>query len=102
MKVSFARKGGWTATLNLRRPPAVLDIDALPQEEREEVKRLIRAAFTHQEQTGDTGKRAAGSYTITVDDGNKQETLSVADAEEEKQPAAAALRQWIEARLPRQ
>ena len=44
----------------------------------------------------------AGSYTITVEDGDRRETLSVADAEEEKEPAAAALREWIEARLPRQ
>ena len=101
MKVSLARKGGWAAPFTLRSPPAVLDADALPQAEREELKRLVRAAFAHREQASDAGRKAAGSYTITVEDGDRRETLSVADAEEEKEPAAAALREWIEARLPR-
>jgi len=101
VKVSFARKGGWAATFNLRSPPAVLDADALPQAEREELRRLIRAAFAHREPEGDAGRRAAGSYTITVEDGDRREALSVADAEEEKEPAAAALREWIEAHLHR-
>ena len=101
MKVSFSRKGGWAAPFTLRSPPAVLDADALPQADREELKRLVRAAFAHREQASDAGRKAAGSYTITVEDGDRRETLSVADAEEEKEPAAAALREWIEARLPR-
>ena len=40
MKVSFARRGGWAAAINLRSPPAVLDVDTLPQAEREELERL--------------------------------------------------------------
>jgi hypothetical protein len=102
VKVSLARKGGWAAPFNLRSPPAVLDADALSQADREELRRLIRAAFASREQAGDAGRRAAGSYTISVEDGDRRETLSVADAEEEREPAAAALREWIEARLPRQ
>ncbi len=101
MKISFARRGGWAAPFNLRSPPAVLDADTLPQAEREELDRLIRAAFAHQRQESSAGRKAAGSYIITVDHGGRRQTLSVADAEEEKEPAAAALREWIEVRLHR-
>jgi hypothetical protein len=101
VKVSFARRGGWAAAINLRSPPAVLDADTLPRAEREELNRLVRAAFARRGQEGGAGRKAAGSYTITVEDGGKRQTLSVADAEEEKEPAAAALREWIEARLHR-
>ena len=101
MKVSFARKGGWAAPFEGRRPPRVLDADALPQADREELDRLVRAAFGRRGPEGGADRRAAGSYTITVEDGGGPRTLSVADAEEEREPAAAALRAWIEPRLPR-
>jgi emfourin len=101
VKVSLVRRGGWAATVHLRSPPAILDADALPQAEREELRRLVRAAFARRRQEGDAGRKAAGSYTITVQDNGREETLSVADADEEREPAAAALREWLEARLPR-
>ncbi len=99
MRVQFARRGGLAAAINLRRPPSVLDATTLTQEEHEELGRLVRAAFAHQGEDGGAGRRSAGSYTITVEDGGSRRMLSVADAEEERYPAAAALREWIEARL---
>lgn len=81
------------------RPPAILDADTVSPEEREELARLVRDALAARKQPDDAARRAPGSYTITIDDGARQETLSVADMDEEHEPAAFALRSWIQARL---
>ena len=101
MKVSFARRGGWAAQVNLHSPPAVIDAETLPQAEREELNRLVRAAFARHGQESGAGRKAAGSYAVTVEEADGRRTLSVADAEEDREPAATALCEWIEARLHR-
>jgi hypothetical protein len=99
MKISFVRRGGWAAPINMRSPPAVLDADSLTSADREELNRLVQAAFARRERELRTDRRAAGSYTITVEDGDGQRTLSGADAMEESEPAIMALREWLENRL---
>ncbi|KQO42518.1 protealysin inhibitor emfourin [Methylobacterium sp. Leaf85] len=101
MKVTYADKGGWAAQFNMRAPPAVLDVGALPRADREKLERLIQAAFACPLREEGIDRKAAGSYTITVEDESGWRTLSVADVEEENEPAAAALREWIKGYLSR-
>ena len=86
------------AGLQRRRPPMIVDADSLSQAERDELRSLVQAAFAEPRQPDDAGRKAPGSFVITVEEGADERTLSVADMDEERQPAASALRQWLQRR----
>lgn len=81
MKVSLARHGGQAAGLLLGRPPRVLDTSTLPPTAAEELSRLIEAATAAPLVAKDGPGRArdAMSYTITVEDGDRQTVLKCSD-----------------------
>ncbi|MEU1465121.1 protealysin inhibitor emfourin [Streptomyces sp. NPDC005727] len=81
--------GGLAAVTNLRRPPEVLDTDALPETAKAELARLLTeaAAMPQEEQAGRA--RDAMSYTITAETGDSVTVLEQSDAA--MTPAFAAL-----------
>jgi hypothetical protein len=81
MKVSLAKHGGLAAGIRLGRPPRVLDTSTLPPTAAEEISRLIEAATAASpaEEVGPWRARDAMSYTITVEDGDRQTVLKCSD-----------------------
>jgi hypothetical protein len=96
--VSLATHGGQAAAITMRRPARVLDTATLPPEETRELRRLIAAASADKGGTTRSGPaRDAMSYTITIEDGGSETTLTGSDAA--MSPAFAALLSWIERHL---
>ncbi|WP_327180754.1 protealysin inhibitor emfourin [Streptomyces sp. NBC_01334] len=95
--MSLETYGGLAAATNLRRPPEVLDTDALPETAAAELAQLLAAAASMPQ--GDQAGRArdAMSYTITVDDGDRVTVLEQSDAA--MTPAFAALLTWLKRRF---
>ena len=99
MKVGIALTGGWMAGLVRNRPPLILDADSLSPDEREQLRSLVRESFAEARPQDDPARRAPGGFVITVEDGGPERRLAVADMDEERQPAASALRHWLQERL---
>jgi hypothetical protein len=99
MKVSLATHGGQIASVNLRRPPRVVDSSSLPAREAEELAHLVAAAKAsppaHDVSQGLA--RDSMSYTITIEDGYSTVTLEQSDMTASS--AFIALRNWIKAHL---
>ncbi|WP_225823433.1 protealysin inhibitor emfourin [Streptomyces naphthomycinicus] len=85
--------GGLAAVLDPRRPPQVLDTDALPEAAAAELARLLAAAGSMPEEDTDGRARDAMSYTITAEDGDRVTVLEQSDAA--MTPAFAALLTWL-------
>ena len=81
MKVSLAKHGGQAAGILLGRPPQVLDTSTLAPTAAEEICKLIEAATAAQpaEEGGPGRARDAMSYTITVEDGDRQTVVKCSD-----------------------
>jgi hypothetical protein len=81
MKVSLAKHGGQAAGILLGRPPRVLDTSTLPPTTAEEICRLVEAAtaVSPAEEDGSRRARDAMSYTITVEDGDRQTVFKCSD-----------------------
>jgi len=100
MKVTLAKRGGQLAAINLRRPPLIVDSDALPKSSAEELTRLVAAAKA----APATEEKGPGippgipgdvmSYTITVDEEGSATVLKQSDIT--MSPAFAALLGWLE------
>ncbi|AWM36727.1 hypothetical protein GobsT_54270 [Gemmata obscuriglobus] len=93
MKVTLAKHGGLAA--GIRRPPQVVDTDALPAPLAEELARLVAAAVAAGTPPGERPGRArdAMSYTLTVE-GDGRTALTQSDTA--MTPAFAALLAWLE------
>src|SRR5215468_8845253 len=97
MKVSLATHGGQIASINLRRPPQVVDSSSLPAREAEELAHLVANAKTSTP-ARDASRglaRDAMSYTITIEDRDSTVTLEQSDMTASS--AFVALRDWIRA-----
>ena len=97
MKVSLATHGGQIASINLRRPPRIVDSSSLPAREAEELAHLVAATKTSPP-ARDVSRglaRDAMSYTITIEDGGSTATLEQSDMTASS--AFIALRDWIKA-----
>jgi hypothetical protein len=82
MRVQFKMEGGLAHFPGLS-TPVVIDSAALPQEEAQALQRLVEAARLF-EQPANAGAPPRGAadyrrYTISVDDGERQHTVQVAD-----------------------
>jgi hypothetical protein len=80
MKVSLAVHGGFAAGLRLGRPPVVVDVSTLPDEDAAALAGLLSAARADPPPAEPS--RAVPdqqSYTVTVDDGQTQEVLRRTD-----------------------
>jgi hypothetical protein len=96
MKVTLAKRGGHLAAINLRRPPLVVDSDAVPKSSAEELTRLVAAAravpATQEKVSGIPGD--VMTYTITVEEGGAVIVLKQSDIA--MSPAFSALLGWLE------
>ncbi|MFF5537158.1 protealysin inhibitor emfourin [Streptomyces cinerochromogenes] len=97
MKVTLARHGGLAAAIHLRRPPTVVDTDALPDSAAAELAGLVAAAVpgtAGEEGAGPGRARDAMSYTVTVEEGGRSTELTQSDTT--MSPEFAALLSWLE------
>ena len=99
MKISLATSGGQAAGVYLRKPPLVLEVEALAVKEKAELLRRLAAAAA--EAKGHVAREARGadlmSYTISVDDGDRSFVLKRSDSD---MPSAFAnLLDWLRAHL---
>ncbi|MFJ3718038.1 protealysin inhibitor emfourin [Streptomyces sp. NPDC090057] len=100
MRLTLETFGGLAAVTDLRRPPKVLDTDALPETATAELTRLLEeAASTPQEEPPDHA-RDAMSYTLTVRTGDHVRVLEQSDAA--MTPAFAELLTWLKRRFAQQ
>jgi len=92
--------GGLAAVTNLRRPPKVLDTDALPETATAELAQLLTeaAAVPQEDQAGHA--RDAMSYTITATAGDRVTVLEQSDAA--MTPEFAALLTWLKKHFAQQ
>jgi hypothetical protein len=80
MKVTLAVHGGLAAGLRLGRPPVVVDMSTLNEEDARDLRRLLSRAKADPP-PGEPARAAPDqqSYTVTVDDGQEQEVLRRTD-----------------------
>jgi hypothetical protein len=98
MRISVARHGGLAAGTLLGRAPDVLDADALADDERKELGRLIDAARGAPPPEPGPGRTRDGmSYTITVDEQGGRTTLKATDTS--LSPAIEALLSFVDRHL---
>ncbi|MET0676005.1 MAG: protealysin inhibitor emfourin [Bradyrhizobium sp.] len=76
MKISLAQHGGLVA---IRRPPLVIDSATLDEAAAAELRALAGAAATAAAPARNKRARDEMSYTITIEDSGKSETLSQSD-----------------------
>lgn len=76
MKISLAQHGGLVA---IRRPPLVIDTATLDEAAAAELKTLAAAVVTAAAPARNKRARDEMSYTITIEDSGKIETLSQSD-----------------------
>ncbi|MFE5402785.1 protealysin inhibitor emfourin [Streptomyces sp. NPDC056580] len=100
MKVTLEAYGGLAAAANLRRPPEVLDTNALPEGATAELARLLAEAASTTPPEGADRARDAMSYTITAEAADGVTVLEQSDAA--MTPAFAALLTWIRRHLAQQ
>jgi hypothetical protein len=95
MKVTVAKHGGFAA--GIRRPPTVVDSDAMPRDAAEELVRLVTEAkaAAPNEMDGPGRARDALSYSITVED-DRGETAVLKHSDTAEAPALSALVEWVE------
>lgn len=94
MKVTLVKHGGLAA--GIRRPPRVVNGDALPKSAASELARLVaaaKAAPVAADEGPGRGRDVMG-YTILVENGGAPTVLSQSDTN--MSPAFADLLQWIE------
>ncbi|HEV8175229.1 MAG TPA: protealysin inhibitor emfourin [Actinoplanes sp.] len=97
MRVTLAVHGGLAAAINLRRPPRVVDTEALPADQAQELSRLVDAAtraHSHQP-AGAVPTGDAMSYTITVERAGASSVLTGSD--NAASPEFTDLLAWLEA-----
>jgi hypothetical protein len=95
MKITLAMHGGHAAEIFRRLPPQVVDVDALPPAEAEELMRLVaaaKAAPAPQEERA--GAADVTGYTITVEEGGQPIVLQQSDMAMSR--PFAALLNWIQ------
>jgi hypothetical protein len=94
MRVTLTKHGGLAA--GIRRPPRVVEADALTPEAAEKLARLVASAKAAPSAGGSGPGRArdAMGYTISVEDGGQSTLLRQSDAN--MSPAFAALLEWLE------
>jgi hypothetical protein len=94
MKVTLAKYGGWTATMQV--PPLTVDAANLPKADAKELARLVTAAKVAPQVEDHTEGRArdAMSYELTLEEGGKPVVLSQSDTTMTK--PFAELLAWLE------
>ena len=99
MRIQFKMKGGIASFPGLSKP-IMIDSDQLPEQESDELKRLVNAAhfFDLPTTMGLPSPGAADyrQYTITIQDEGKQHTVYVTDLVED--PNLQALLTYLRAR----
>ncbi|MGW5328036.1 protealysin inhibitor emfourin [Streptomyces sp. NPDC004014] len=100
MKVTLEAYGGLAAAANLRRPPEVLDTNALPEGATAELTRLLTEAVSTPPPDEAGRARDAMSYTITAEAAGGVTVLEQSDAA--MTPAFAALLTWLRRHLAQQ
>jgi hypothetical protein len=93
VRVSLATAGGFAAALALRRPPQVLDGDALSAAEAEELAALLATVRAETLPEDDGRARDAGTTTLTVDDAGTTTVLRRSDVA--STPAWEELVTWV-------
>lgn len=99
MRIQFKMEGGIAYFPGLSKPIAI-DSDELPNEESDELKRIVNATRFF-DQPAVVGAPAPGAadyrqYTITVEDGGKQHTVRLTDPIED--PNLQALVTYLKTR----
>jgi hypothetical protein len=98
VKVMLETYGGLAAPITMRQPPVVLDTNHLAPEAEAEVSQLVQAAASTARPPKGSGLVSdAMSYTVTVDDGQRQITFNASDVT--MSPEFAALLSWIRSHL---
>jgi hypothetical protein len=97
MRVTLAAHGGLAAAINLRRPPRVVDTEALPADQARELSRLVDSALSADapRPAGAVPTGDAMSYTITVERAGASSILTGSD--DSASPEFTDLLAWLEA-----
>ena len=98
MKVTLAKYGGWTATMQV--PTLTVDAANLPKADAKELARLVTAAkVAPQTEDHSEGRaRDAMSYELTLEEGGNPVVLSQSDTTMTK--PFAELLAWLEQHAP--